>query len=137
MAAKARFVHPDRVEIQSFDWGTLQWLSEPRVTEADRFSCGVVRLEPGKGHIRHNHPESEEILYFIEGKGLQTVGDEERECSAGELVHIPKGVEHSTINSADGELVIFAVYSPCGPEAFLRSLPECTLIPPKEDAGPA
>ena len=131
MATKKIFVHPDEVETQKFDWGTLQWMSEPRVTEADRFSCGVVRLEPGQGHVRHNHPESEEILYFIKGKGLQSVGDEEKECSEGELVHIPQGVFHSTVNTGEGELVLFAVYSPHGPEAFLRSLPECEIIPPK------
>lgn len=131
---KPRFIHPDTIETQSFDWGTLQWLSEPRVTEADRFSCGVVRLAPGKGHTTHNHPDSEEILYFIQGKGLQSVADEQKECVAGELIHIPKGVYHSTINTGEDELVLFAVYSPFGPEAFLRSLPECTVIPPKLDS---
>jgi oxalate decarboxylase/phosphoglucose isomerase-like protein (cupin superfamily) len=132
MIDKAIFVDPDTVEIQKFDWGTLHWLSEPRVTQADRFSCGVVRLEPGKGHVRHNHPESEEILYFISGKGLQTVGDEERECHAGELVHIPQAVFHSTVNTGGDELVLFAVYAPYGPEALLRSMPECEIIPPKK-----
>ncbi|MCG3198727.1 MAG: cupin domain-containing protein [Candidatus Omnitrophica bacterium] len=129
--AKPRFIHPDLVETQKFDWGTLQWLSEPRITEADRFSCGVVRLAPGQGHVTHNHPDSEEILYFVSGRGRQAVEDEVRDCSAGELVHIPKGVYHSTINTGEKELVLFAVYSPHGPEAFLRSLPECTIIPPK------
>jgi len=132
MSEKKIFVHPDEVETQKFDWGSLQWMSEPRVTAADRFSCGVVTLGPGQGHIRHNHPESEEILYFIKGKAMQTVDDEERECSQGELVHIPKAVYHSTVNHTDEEVVILAVYSPHGPEAQLRAMPECEVLPPKK-----
>ena len=38
---------------QVFDWGRLNWLSEPLVTAAEHFSCGVVELAPGKGHVRH------------------------------------------------------------------------------------
>jgi oxalate decarboxylase/phosphoglucose isomerase-like protein (cupin superfamily) len=56
------FVEEIDVETQVFDWGRLRWLSEPRVTAAERFSAGVVSLESGKGHERHNHPGVEEIL---------------------------------------------------------------------------
>ncbi|MGH2460929.1 MAG: cupin domain-containing protein, partial [Chloroflexota bacterium] len=58
-----RFVSADDVETQVFDWGTLKWLSEPRVTNAKNIAAGVVILEPGKGHVRHNHPGVEEVLY--------------------------------------------------------------------------
>ena len=73
-----RFVNPNDVDTQVFDWGTLKWLSEPAVTAAERFSMGVVILEPGKGHARHNHPGTEEILYFVSGTGEQLVEDERR-----------------------------------------------------------
>ena len=73
MSDKLTFIEPADTETQVFDWGRLNWLSEPGVTAAERFSAGVVRLEPGKGHERHNHPYSEEILYVISGKGLQMV----------------------------------------------------------------
>ena len=59
-----RFVEPDDVETMMFDWGNIKWFSEPRVTETERFSMGLVILEPGKGHVRHNHPGVEEILYW-------------------------------------------------------------------------
>ena len=54
-----RFVKPAEVETQVFDWGTIKWLSEPRVTKTQRFSMGVVLLHAGKGHARHNHPGSD------------------------------------------------------------------------------
>ncbi len=70
---KLTFVQSQDVETQVFDWGKLSWLSEPSVTAAERFSAGVVKLEPGKGHERHNHPYSEEILYVVRGEGRQVV----------------------------------------------------------------
>ena len=123
---KMTFVRSVDVETQVFDWGKLNWLSEPLVTMAERFSCGLVSLEPGKGHARHNHPYSEEILYVIEGTGMQTVeltsGILEKEINTGELVHIPTAVFHSTINSGDGPMKLIAIYSPFGPEAELRRM---------------
>lgn len=134
-AEKLTFVEGADVETQRFAWGHLQWLSEPRVTAAERFSAGVVNLLPGQGHERHNHPESEEILYIIEGVGKQMVevtGEPiERQVGPGMLIHIPTAAYHSTVNAGSRPLVLLAVYAPFGPESFLRSLPECVIEPPE------
>jgi oxalate decarboxylase/phosphoglucose isomerase-like protein (cupin superfamily) len=126
MSEKKTFVTSDDVETQVFDWGRLSWLSEPLVTAAERFSCGVVTLEPGKGHVRHNHPYSEEILYVIEGTGIQTVelasGKLEKEIGPGELVHIPTAIYHSTVNNGEGPMKLIAIYAPFGPESELRKM---------------
>ena len=131
----ARFVRPADVETQVFDWGNIKWLSEPRVTATDRFSAGVVILEPGKGHARHNHPGVEEILYVVSGQGNQMIdlGAERWEpIAAGDLVHIPPDIYHSTVNSGWEPLKLIAIYSPPGPEAFLRTLPDCKIVPAGE-----
>ncbi len=52
--------------------------------------------------------------------------------SAGDLVHIPPDVYHETINTGWEPLRILAVYAPPGPEAFLRGLPECKVVPAGE-----
>jgi oxalate decarboxylase/phosphoglucose isomerase-like protein (cupin superfamily) len=132
---KLTFVEADEVETQVFDWGKLSFLSSPRVTGARQFSAGVVTLDPGQGHAQHNHPDSEEILYIVEGRGRQMVDIDgkqvEREVGPGMLIHLGPGVDHSTINTGDTPMVIFVVYSPCGPEEFLRSLPDCRIEPPR------
>jgi len=134
VSQKKTFVQPADVETQVFDWGRLSWLSEPTVTAAERFSAGVVRLEPCKGHTRHNHPYSEEILYVISGKGLQMVelesGKVEKEIGPGTLVHIPTAVYHSTVNTGSETMELIAIYAPFGPEAELRQLPGVVLEPP-------
>lgn len=131
-----RFVKPDDVETQVFDWGTIKWLSEPRVTDTKRFSMGVVLLQPGKGHTRHNHPGCEEILYVVSGEGNQMIdidGEKWQPVVAGDLVHIPPDIFHATINTGWEPLKLIAIYDPPGPEALLRVLPECRILPAKEN----
>jgi oxalate decarboxylase/phosphoglucose isomerase-like protein (cupin superfamily) len=130
------FVEPRQVETQVFDWGRIQWLSEPRVTGARAITAGVVTLEPGKGHQRHNHPGVEEVLYVLEGEGLQMVDrgvEERRTVRAGMMIHIPADIYHETINTGDRPMKLLAVYSPPGPEALLRSLPGCRIEPAQEE----
>jgi oxalate decarboxylase/phosphoglucose isomerase-like protein (cupin superfamily) len=131
-----RFVKPDDVETQVFDWGTIKWLSEPRVTDTKRFSMGVVLLQPGKGHTRHNHPGCEEILYVVSGEGNQMIdidGEKWQPVVAGDLVHIPPDIFHATINTGWEPLKLIAIYDPPGPEALLRLLPECRILSAKEN----
>lgn len=128
----SNYVEPDMVETQQFDWGTLKWMCSPDVTGAERFSAGIVQLEPGKGHELHTHPDSEEILYVVRGRGEQEVDGDVREITAGEMVYVPAGVEHGTVNTGWETLTLLAVYAPPGPEDVLAELPECTIIPAGE-----
>jgi len=93
---------------------------------------GVVILAPGQGHTRHNHPGVEEILYVISGEGEQLVEGERRKVTPGTLVHIPPDIYHETINTGWEAMKIVAIYAPPGPEAELREMPDCKIIPPGE-----
>lgn len=129
-----RFVKPAEVETLVFDWGTIKWLSEPRVTNTERFTMGVVLLQPGKGHARHNHPGVEEILYVVSGQGKQMIdinGEQWEQLEAGDLVHIPPYIFHATVNTGWEPLKLIAIYAPPGPEALLRRLPDCRILPPE------
>lgn len=130
MTDDARYVSPEDVETLRFEWGSLKWLSTPEVTGAERFSAGTVQLEPQRGHERHNHPDSEEILYVISGEGIQTVDGDERRITPGDMVHIPAGVYHSTVNATWEPLRLLAVYAPPGPEDTLRDDSESEILPP-------
>ena len=88
------------VDALVFDWGTVRILSEPAVTGAERFSFGVVELQPGKGHDRHNHPGAEEIIYVLEGEGEQMVDDRPPvKVGPGASIYVPADVFHSTLNT--------------------------------------
>ena len=117
-----RYVSVDDVETQVFPWGKLAWLSEPRVTGTDSMTAGVVTLEPGKGHDRHNHPGCEEILNVLEGEMNQTVEDDgkiiQRRIKPGDLVHIPPGEYHSTVTPEKHQRFFLQCINPLGRKQF-------------------
>jgi len=116
----------DRLE---FDWGKIHFLSEPAVTGATGFSFGIVDLAEGKGHARHNHPGSEEIIYVVSGEGEQMVDDRPPvKVSAGSSIYIPADIFHSTLNTGAETLKLIVVYSPAGPERLLREIPGCKVV---------
>ena len=121
----------DDVDSLVFDWGTVKILSEPQVTEAERFSFGMVVLEPGKGHERHNHPGSEEIIFVMSGEGEQMVDDQPPvKVRPGASIYIPADIYHSTLNTGWEPMRLLVVYAPAGPERILRDIPGCKVISP-------
>jgi mannose-6-phosphate isomerase-like protein (cupin superfamily) len=63
----------------------------------------MVEAPPGKGPRLHTHPY-EEILIIEEGRGTFTLGDEELELGAGQIVIIPPNQPHAFTNTGDGPL---------------------------------
>jgi oxalate decarboxylase/phosphoglucose isomerase-like protein (cupin superfamily) len=124
-------VYGDDVEALVFDWGAIKILSEPAVTDAERFSFGMVVLAPGKGHERHNHPGSEEIIFVMSGEGEQMIDDQPPiHVRPGASIYIPADVYHSTLNTGWEPMRLLVVYSPAGPERLLRDIPGCRVLPP-------
>lgn len=129
------FIYPEAVDRFAFDWGHLTVTCGPSVNGAGQFSAGVVHVPPGKGHDRHNHPGSEEIIYVLEGTGEQMIEDEAgnpvtKVVRAGCTIFVPDSRFHSTLNTSDKPMKLFVVYSPAGPEQQLRELPDFRLVPP-------
>ena len=49
----------------------------------------------GGGYVDpHSHP-THEFYYVLRGRGIMTIGDEERTIAQGDLVHIPPDAVHS------------------------------------------
>lgn len=129
------FVYPEDVSAFGFDWGKLSLTVGPDVNGAQQFSAGVVDLPKGQGHSRHNHPGAEEIIFVISGNGQQMVEDDDgnpvtRDVGPGCTIFVPESRFHSTLNTGSTPMQLFVVYSPVGPEAALRDLPDFRLIPP-------
>ena len=129
-----RFAHEKNVDAQRFDWGELAWLSKPGAGGTQRFGACVVTLEPGKGHDRHSHPGIEEMLFVLEGAGVQIIAEDDGivECDVGPgtLIHLPPGADHSTINTGETPMRLLAIYAPPSSEDALKDVDGEALEPP-------
>ena len=118
-------VDPNAIPTQTFDWGAIKWFVTPELTEGAGITFGEVVLQPGRGHDRHNHPESEEILYVLSGEGEQMLDDHEPfAVNPGDTIYVPTGVFHSTRNTGWEPMRLLALYNPGGPEKVLEGLPD-------------
>jgi len=58
----------------------------------------------------HDHPH-EQMTLVERGRILFTIGDEERICKAGDVLHFPPGTWHGA-TSLDEEVVLVDIFSP-------------------------
>lgn len=118
-------VDPNSIPTQTFEWGAIKWFVTPELTEGAGITFGEVVLQPGRGHDRHNHHESEEILYVLSGEGEQMLDDREPfAVKPGDTIYVPTGVFHSTRNTGWEPMRLLALYNPGGPEKVLEGLPD-------------
>jgi quercetin dioxygenase-like cupin family protein len=75
------------------------WLVSPRemfdITRGGHLELvSEFEVEAGGFVDPHDHP-THEFYYVTSGRGLMTIGEEEREIRQGDLVHIPPMMVHS------------------------------------------
>jgi oxalate decarboxylase/phosphoglucose isomerase-like protein (cupin superfamily) len=131
--ATKHVITPGDVDTIVSAWVTAKTLASPEVSGAERMSAVSLFFDPGKGHARHNHPASEQLIYVLAGAGEMMIEDEAglpvvTAIGVGSLVTIPRGAFHSTFNTGWEPLRILAVYSPVGPEAAMRNSSEFTVL---------
>jgi oxalate decarboxylase/phosphoglucose isomerase-like protein (cupin superfamily) len=125
-------VDPNAIPTQTFEWGAIKWFVSPELTQGAGITFGEVVLQPGRGHDRHIHPESEEILYVLSGEGEQMIDDGKPfDVKPGDTIYVPTGVFHSTRNTGWEPMRLLALYNPGGPEKALEGLPDFQQV----DAG--
>lgn len=79
----------------------------------DLMKVGIVTKPEGEGPPLHMHPNEEQFTLVLEGKLHYVLGDEERICERGDLIHIPRFTQHRS-RALGGPAVFFTVKSPAG-----------------------
>ena len=130
-----RFVTSRDAEVEVLPWGPHEWLARPGLVDAKQLQLVRVTMPPGKAHQFHRHPCMEEILYVVEGRAEQWVGNQNRILGPGETAHIPTNEVHGTYNVFAERLVFLAILSPArfdGPALIdvSRDEPWCSLKVP-------
>lgn len=106
------FITKDKKEKEVLDWGNLTRLSGPNKTKAKDLVVIEVNIAPGQGHDFHKHPQQEEVIYVINGKVEQWVGQEKRMLGAGDSVFIPANGVHASFNVGDTDARLIAILGP-------------------------
>jgi oxalate decarboxylase/phosphoglucose isomerase-like protein (cupin superfamily) len=129
----SKLVDPASLPTMTFDWGVVKPLVATDNTDDAALSLLQVVLLPGRAHDRHNHPDSDEILYILAGESEQMLDDGRPfPVRPGQTLYIPKGVYHSTTNTGYEPMVILAIYAPAGAEEVLKELPDYREVPAGE-----
>lgn len=74
------------------------------------FFVGYEEIAPGSAIPPHFHPEYDEVIIVHEGKGLATLGVQERVVTAGATIYIPPKTRVSLKNTGTQTLSIFFIF---------------------------
>jgi mannose-6-phosphate isomerase-like protein (cupin superfamily) len=96
-------------------------LISPKNSSAQNLSLQVSEIPIGSEQPIHTH-EPEQVYYIINGKGLMSIDEEDREIFAGEAVYIPGNTKHGIKNIGNEVLEYITVNSPVFSEKYENTL---------------
>jgi mannose-6-phosphate isomerase-like protein (cupin superfamily) len=112
MAAFQTYVaHREDLEIETFEWGTLCWLCNDKLSPGAEQTLGICQIRPGCKNPVHYHPNCEEVLYLLAGTGLHSFAGEVVPLQANSTIRIPAGVRHNLWNTGDEAIVCLISFS--------------------------
>jgi len=94
------------------DGSSIRELAGPAWTRARNQSLAEATVEPGGATEEHYHPRTEELYYFVAGRGRMRLGGEEAEVRVGDCVVIPPGTAHKLFNTGTEKLVLLCCCAP-------------------------
>ncbi len=72
----------------------------------------VMDIKPGEDIGKEVHPDNDQVLYLVSGKGTVYVNGVESEFNPGDAVLVPAGTEHNFTTVGDESMKIITTYSP-------------------------
>ena len=72
----------------------------------------LMAIPQGEDIGGETHEGHDQVLVFVEGTGTAKIGDTETSVRAGDLSFVPSGVFHNFVNTGDGPLKLYTLYSP-------------------------
>jgi quercetin dioxygenase-like cupin family protein len=98
--SSAKVVPKDYVSKKSSSFGAA--------LSGDTLHVGVIHKARGSGAKLHSHP-NEQFNVVLAGKMLGEIDGSAMEVAPHGLVHMPAGVHHCTMASAEGDITVFVV----------------------------
>ena len=79
---------------------------------AKQITLNYAIHQPGMEFQQHIHEFSEDVIVCLKGHGVIRSGDTRTPYGPGDVIHVPAGIVHGTINTGDEELVMFSCQAP-------------------------
>lgn len=83
----------------------VRWVVGPD-NGATLISFGQSTYPRGATHENHYHPNAEEVVMVVSGRGTQIVGDDALDLGAGDICFIPRSTPHRITGTSEDDLVI-------------------------------
>ncbi len=84
-----------------------------RVLKTGELAQVVLMSIPAGEEIGNEvHEGHDQILIFVEGSGVATIGNDETAVNEGDLSFVPSGAYHNFRNTGSGPLKLYTMYSP-------------------------
>jgi len=78
----------------------------------ESFTLTCTAFSRDRKNPLHRHPNSAEVLFFVEGEGEIVVGREKKRVTARETVYVPVNAPHEIINTGKANMIVVLVQTP-------------------------
>jgi mannose-6-phosphate isomerase-like protein (cupin superfamily) len=101
----------ERETIDNETFRTVLWTG-------DHSQLTVMSIQPGEDIGKEVHPDHDQFLRIERGSGRVEMGPSENQVELTEdvgadwAIVVPAGVWHNVVNTGDGELKVYSIYSP-------------------------
>lgn len=113
----SKIVLTDEIDFYDVAWGLTKDLVGPESTGSEHIKINITEYLPGYTHKLHMHPDQEEVIYVLSGKGRSEGKERSHKIGPGSVVFVPAGEYHATVNASETEtLRAIIIKSPPGNE---------------------
>ena len=92
----------------------VQFLIDARAAGSDQLVVGRTVLKPGARHERHLHPNCDEFLVVMSGRGEIHTNTGREPSKAGDVIFTPRGNWHGFDNTGDEDVLLIWGWSGAG-----------------------
>ena len=109
-----KYLHETEIEEKAVPGRFLRWVAAKGAgLDPECLSCCVMRVLPGETvSPAHEHPDGEELLYFVRGSGHVYVDGKICAVREGSLVLFEKGSVHMVRNSGCEVMKVVCFFAP-------------------------
>lgn len=92
----------------------VQFLIDAATAGSDQLVVGRTVIPPGGRHDRHRHPNADEFLVVLRGRGRIYTDAGEKPAGEGDVVFTPRGHWHGFDNTGDEDALLLWGWSGAG-----------------------